>query len=184
MLRSRGLGSQFKLDAFLHDYGALVAPTAAIVNGFIAVVVAQFFKDHPIAKVILVVAAFLLGAAAIGATFYSQHQIVADRLAAEQRHKEIKEQLGVFISGGLELMADCGDNTKPPPMKEADAWYHRLNKFLEEQLGHSYVVRLANPAGVPAGVACQGADKEHNDLWRILYAVNFHLEQFSQEANF
>jgi len=51
----------------LQDYGALVAPTAAIINGFIAVLVAQFFKDHPVAKVLLVVAAGLLGTAAFGA---------------------------------------------------------------------------------------------------------------------
>ena len=42
------------MDNPLHDYGTLIAPTAAIINGFIAVLVAQFFKDHPIAKVLLV----------------------------------------------------------------------------------------------------------------------------------
>jgi hypothetical protein len=54
------------------DYVGLVAPTAAIINGFIAVLVAQFYKDYPIAKVILVVVAGVLGAAAIGATFYGR----------------------------------------------------------------------------------------------------------------
>ena len=32
---------------FLADYGALIAPIAAIINGFIAVVVASFSKTDP-----------------------------------------------------------------------------------------------------------------------------------------
>jgi hypothetical protein len=122
------------------------------------VLVAQFFKDHPIAKVILVLAAGVLGVAAIGSTFYTQHQIVTDRLAETQRRKEIREQLGAFIAEGLALMRDCGDNSTPPPAAHASAWLSRLSKFLEEGLGHSYVIRLSDPAGVPI-VACQGADE-------------------------
>ncbi len=95
------------MDAFFHNYGPLIAPTAAIINGFIAVLVAQFFKDRPGAKFGLVVAAGMLGAVAVGAIFYSQHQIVVDKLADAKRHKEIKEQLGVFISEGIGLMVAC-----------------------------------------------------------------------------
>ena len=168
----------------MHDYAALVAPTAAIINGFIAVVVAQFFKEHRIAKIILVAAAGILGAAAIGATIYSQHQIVADRLAEAQRHKEIREQLGVFISEGLALVSTCSDNSKPPPWKELDAWVSQVTKFLKDRLGNSYVIRLTDPAGVPVNVACRSADTDHNDLYRIVYALDFHLERFSEEAIF
>jgi len=64
---------------FLADYGALIAPIAAIINGFIAVVVAQFFKDRPSAKVALVVAAGLLGVGVVGATVLTQRQIVATK---------------------------------------------------------------------------------------------------------
>jgi hypothetical protein len=79
------------------DYVGLVAPTAAIINGFIAVVlVAQFYKDHPIAKVILVVGAGVLGAAAIGATFYGQYQVVSERVADDTCRRDIREHLGSF----------------------------------------------------------------------------------------
>jgi hypothetical protein len=61
------------------DYIGLLPATAAIINGFIAVVVAHFFKDHHKAKIVLVVMAGLLGVVAIGATFYAQHQIVVAR---------------------------------------------------------------------------------------------------------
>ncbi len=92
------------MDNLLHDCGTLVAPTAAIVNGFIAVLVAQFFKDHPIAKVLLVVTAALLGVAAIGAIFYSQHQIVTERETAGRRNKEVRARLGEFIQSGNHFM--------------------------------------------------------------------------------
>jgi hypothetical protein len=137
------------MEDFLHDYGALIAPTAAIINGFIAVLVAQFFKDHPVAKCLLVIAAAILGTAAIGATFYTQHQIVADRAAEKDRQRQIREQLGQFIAEGIGLMSDCADNSKAPRLAETEDWYSRVIKFLEERLGHSYVVRLQNQSGVP-----------------------------------
>jgi hypothetical protein len=169
------------VEAVLHDYGVLVAPTAAIISTFIAVLVAQFFKDHVIAKVVLVLTAGILGAAAIGATFYSQHQIVTERIAEQQRRKEIREQLGNFISGGLTLIENCGDNTKPPPWSDGDAWLARLITFLDSKMNHSYVIRLTDPAGVPVNVACRNADDEHNKFYHIIYSVNFHLEKFSEE---
>jgi hypothetical protein len=43
------------MKEFFADYGGLIAPIAAIVNGFIAVLVAQFFKDNTKAKIILVI---------------------------------------------------------------------------------------------------------------------------------
>jgi hypothetical protein len=44
----------------LADYSVVVASLAAGISAFIAVVVAQCYKDHPIAKVVLVVATGLL----------------------------------------------------------------------------------------------------------------------------
>ena len=52
------------------DYIGVIPSLAAVLNGFIAVLAAQFFKDHPIAKVALVPAAGVLGIIAIGATIY------------------------------------------------------------------------------------------------------------------
>jgi hypothetical protein len=169
------------VEALLHDDGVLVAPTAAIISTFIAVLIAQFYKDHFIAKVILVVTAGILSAAAIGATFYSQHQIVAERIAEQQRKKEIREQLGNFISDGLALMENCGDNTKPPPWSGGDAWMSRLIPFLDRKMNPSYVIRLRDPAGVPVDSACRNADAEHNRFYHLIYSANFHLEKFSEE---
>jgi hypothetical protein len=136
-----------------------------------------------VAKVLLVVAAGVLGAAAIGATFYTQRQIVVDRTTEAQRQKDIRERLGTFISEGLALTIEWGDNNKPVPRAARDVWLSQVMKFLEDRVGHSYVVRLFDPAGVPI-VACNGANKEHNEFYRVVYAIDFHLEKFSEQSNF
>ena len=108
------------LDSFLRDYGTLTASAAAIINGFIAVVVAQLFKDHRPPKIILLVVAALVGASAIAAIFYSQHNIVVERAAEGQRRaadvqrdRDIRNELGKFIAGGLALMRGCEDQSTP-----------------------------------------------------------------------
>jgi hypothetical protein len=65
-LQQRG---KLKERLMWRDYVGLIPSSAAIVNGFIAVLIAQFFKDRPIARAVLVGFAFVLGGAAIGATF-------------------------------------------------------------------------------------------------------------------
>jgi hypothetical protein len=50
------------------DYIGLLPSIFAVINGFIALFVAQFFKDHHKANITLVVMAALLGAMAIAAT--------------------------------------------------------------------------------------------------------------------
>jgi hypothetical protein len=100
------------------DYVGLVAPTAAIINGFIAVVVAQFYKDHPVAKVLLVGMAGVLGVAAIGATFYGQYKVVSEKTADATGRRDIQESLGSFIQVGNELMRRCADPTQELPLEE------------------------------------------------------------------
>ncbi len=178
-----------KWDDFLRDYGVSITSSAATITALIAMVLAQFFKDHRVAKVLLVSAAVLFGSTAIFANFYSQHQVVSARLAEEKRHsdevkrlKGIRDQLGVFISEGLGLMNKCADASKLRPENEALDWISRIDRYVGDSLGASYVVRLRNPAGVPiTGIA---GDKEHNDLYRIIYAFNFRLDEFSRELAF
>jgi hypothetical protein len=169
------------MEALLHDYGVLVAPVAAILNGLIAVLIAQFFRDRLFAKIFLVVFAGILGAAAIAATIYNQHEAVAAQKAEVQHRKEVQEQLGRFIAEGLTLIANCDDNSKPPPWPQTNAWMARIEKFLDEKMGHSYVDRLSSPSGIPVNVACRNADGAHNDHYHVVYAVNFRLDEYSHE---
>jgi hypothetical protein len=176
---------------FIRDYGALIAPTAAILNGFVAVVIAQFFKEHLIAKIILVVVVGLLGAAAIGATIHSQRQIVADKLAETRRHAaEVqrrtadREQLGSFIAEGETLTLKSMDANYATLEPEVTEWAQRVLNFLRDHLGQSYVSRALSPAGVPVGIAPRvTVDEKHTQLFRIVNGLIVHLEAFSQEMN-
>jgi hypothetical protein len=167
------------MDALLHDYGNLIAPTAAILNGFIAVLIAQFFKDHPIAKVVLVVAAGLLGAAAIGATFYSQHQIVAARDAERARRIAVREGIGKFIEEGQSLQNQCADATVLLPTEAVIDWDRRAKAFLNSNLGASYVTRFGDPIGA-APLVVQSMSDDRRNLFIGIYVRIFRLEQFSQ----
>jgi hypothetical protein len=167
---------------FFADYGALVSPILAIVNGLIALVVAQFFKERPAAKIFLVASAAVLSVAAVTATVVSQRQALAIKVASDARHKEIREQLGKFIADGAQITSDCSDNSTPPNWRALAEWVSKVSEYLKAQLGQSYAARVISAAGVPVNVACSGADEAHNKVFRVGNAINFHLEQFSSEA--
>jgi hypothetical protein len=164
-----------------HDYGGLVAPAAAIINGFIAVLIAQFFRNYPIVKLVLVIAAGFLGFAAIGATFYTQHQIVSDRAAAVGKQATIREILGLFVAEGDSLMQVCSDSKQPVPLKETKDWITRVESFLSSQLGQSYVRRFEDPTGAPS-LTLNGADADHQNIGNQIYYKVLRLEQFSQQS--
>jgi hypothetical protein len=148
------------MDWLLRDYSTQIVSTAAIITGFIVLFVAQFFKDHPVAKVFLVVAAGLLDVAAISATFYSQHQIVAAKSAEAIHQKAIRESL-------RELYAEAGPiidrklGTEPDPksdaainflryknddvvafVQDAEQWESKTAKWLVDNLGLAAKERL------------------------------------------
>jgi hypothetical protein len=165
-----------ELKVFLQYYGTMIASTAAIINGFIAVVVAQFFKDHFVAKVLLVVAAAILGAAAIGATVYGQWQIVIARDAEAARRKGIRESLGRFIEEGNAIKVRCADTIAST---DADAWAGKVETFLETNLGHSYVIRDRDNNG--AFPLTFSEDPIRQNLCYSLYIRIWRLEQFSEQ---
>jgi hypothetical protein len=169
------------MQTFFFDYGTLIAPIAAILNGFIAVLVAQFFKDHTVAKVLLVLAAGVLGAAAIGATVAGQHEAITQKTVQQTRHREIRDTIGKFIAEGWALQENCGDRSTPPNEKPTSEWAKRVIDYVGSQLGQSYVDRMISPSGISVG-GCNGADDAHNKTYRLVYAINYHLEKFSSES--
>jgi hypothetical protein len=163
------------------DYVGLVAPTAAIINGFIAVVVAQFYKDHPVAKALLVVMAGVLGVAAIGATFYGQYKVFSEKTADATRRRDIQESLGSFIQVGNELMRRCADPTQEVPLEEANKWADNVEAFLLNRLGRSYVFRFRDATGVVSMRLNSAKDEEHQNVWFGIYVRVARLEEFSRE---
>lgn len=169
------------------DYLQPSSTAIGIISAFVATVIGMHFKEHKIAKVVLLAVAGIAGVVAIGATFYGQHQIMSEREADAQRAKDaserrtdIRDELANLIRQGVQLMLLCGDASKPAPNQAADEWGDRVVKFLRDKLGEAYVSRVINPSGPP--IASLGsADKDHGDLWRAIYVINFHLEEFSRE---
>ena len=169
------------MSNILRDYGALVAPVAAIINGFIAVLVAQFFKEHPVAKVVLVVMAGLLGSAAIGSTLYYQHQIVADKADEDARRKTTREGLGGFITAGNSLIAQIAENKTPIPQEAVDRWANSVESFLLDNLGNSYISRFRDATGIPYLIFNAAHDDAHQNLWFAVYTRVDRLEEFSRQ---
>jgi hypothetical protein len=124
------------------DYVGLFPVAIAAANGFIALLVGQFLKDRPRAKVLLVVSAGILTLCAVGATFYGQSRVIADRAAAEQNRKNIREQLGVYIAVGNTIMGKTEIVSQPAPTDEADKWAADVERFLLTRLDQSYVIRF------------------------------------------
>ncbi|MDQ6867404.1 MAG: hypothetical protein M3178_02975 [Pseudomonadota bacterium] len=165
---------------FFRDYGTPFASAVAVLNGFIAVLIAQLFQDCPTAKVFLVASAGLLGAVAICATFYTQRQIVATRDADAAKKKYIREQLGKFIEEGVAIKSRCQDSALPIPLADANDWKERVEMFLETKLCHSYVISFRDRTGIFQSETIYG-DDAHTNMWDALYNFIFRLEQFSQK---
>jgi hypothetical protein len=163
------------------DYIGVVPSTAAIVNGFIAVLVAQFFKERPKAKLALVIVAGVLGVAAVGMTFYGQSQIVAARIADENHHHYIRDSLGSYIERGNKLENELSDPKKEPSVQVANNWDSDVVGFLQSNLGESYVVRYRDQTGIPP-LSLNGADPAHQNLWWGIYIRVFRLEQFIEQV--
>ena len=171
----------------LADYSVVVASLAAGISAFIAVVVAQFYKDHPIAKVVLVVATGLFAVITSGAIIWNQHQIIAQRdvdiaqkAADTARKKEIRETIGSYIGALNTLIAATADTSKPSPLDEANKVGFKLQAYLKDNLGQSYVTRMldtsiAGPIGIHSG------DVRRDNLWYDLYAASLRLEEFSRQ---
>jgi hypothetical protein len=170
------------MKSFFADYGALVASMAAILNGFIALVIAQFFQERPAAKIFLVVSAAVLSLAAVTATIVGQRQALAIKTGNDVRHQEIRDHLGNFIVEGTLITSNCSDNSTPANWRQLTEWTSKVSEYLKTNLGQSYASRLMSAAGLPVNVACNGADEDHNKFFRIGNFVNFRLEQFSSEA--
>jgi F0F1-type ATP synthase membrane subunit c/vacuolar-type H+-ATPase subunit K len=162
---------------FIAGYGTEIVAAFAVANGFIALVVGQILKHRPRIRSGLIVIAGLLSAAAVGASFYKRHEEIA-------RREEIRVQLGKFMGEGLDLMGHCSEKNSLPMRIETDEWFKRIAAYLEHNLGHSYVVRLASPAGAPINSACKDADGPHNEVYKVQSIINFRLDEFSKEIGF
>ncbi len=122
---------------------------------------------------------YILGLTLLVAVFLAWREQFR-RVQGPAQRRSIREQLGAFIGEGHDLMARCADETQPAPEEEANAWAARVEAFLAEHLGDSYVHRFRSGAGLPMG-ATSIASMLHRNLWSGIRVRLARLEQFVQE---
>lgn len=163
------------------DYINLAPTVIAAANGFIALVVGQFLRDRPTARVILVVVAGALTVTAIGATIYGQGQVIAAKAAEEEHRRSIRETLGAFIARGKEIETQIADTSKQSPIQGQNVWDSEVTSYLNANLGGSYSVRFRDQTGIAPAYLNAGVDADRQRLWWELHVRLSRLEQFSDQ---
>jgi len=128
------------------EYFGFVAPALAVINGFIAIIIAMLPIRRSVAKLRLGVTALVLGAIAVGAGYYSKH---AARIQTEQQlavRNQVREQIETYILEGRTLLGQIRDAQRELPARPADEWALRSENFLRARLGERYVIRFRKEA--------------------------------------
>ena len=92
------------MGAFLRNYVTVFPAVIAVMNGVLAVFSTHYPFDAPASKLAFIVIIISLSVAAIVATFYSQHLIVAERAKERARIIKIREMFGTFMIEGDQFL--------------------------------------------------------------------------------
>jgi hypothetical protein len=164
----------------LRDYANVIPSVIAVMNGLLAGYAIHYPFETPAAKLAFIVIIGSLSFAAIAATIYSNHLVLAARAKERERILTIREQLGIFIADGSSLRDLAATASVPPPIGWANEWASNIEIFLAT-MGYSYVVRFRDSTGVPPGASIIG-DEQHQNLWRWIYSRMIKLEKFIKES--
>ena len=164
------------------QYLSVVAPVIAIINGVIAVFVAQFKPDEWRAKIILLSIAITLGILAAGATILYQYNTVRQQQQEKDKRTEIRKRIAEFIVSSNTTMNLIRDkNTDIVVVEhEANRWYAEAQQYLAT-IGVDYLSRFQSTSGLspirPGGIE----DQQRVNLWVEIYYRSTRLEQFASE---
>jgi hypothetical protein len=138
------------MGAFFRDYGTPFATTIAVLNSIISLVIGQYFKDSPRARIILVVASVALSGLAVGATFYSQYQIVSSAEAQNEKRLAMKDLLGAAIYDAETLPVPKTESQDDVSVyvHDYDAWNSKTARLIEVAYGRGEANRFTNYAGM------------------------------------
>jgi hypothetical protein len=172
---------------FLRDYAIIIPSVIAIMNGLLAVYASHYPFETAGTKLAFIIIVGSLSFAAIGATIYSNHLVIAARAKERTRIQTIREQFGIFIADGTNLVDLAANVAVSPPIDQANEWAANIENFLATNLGDSYVVRFRDSTGMPPGIFPAsfiriGLDNEHQKLWRWVYSRMIKLDQFIRES--
>jgi hypothetical protein len=161
------------------EYFGFVPSAIAVINGLLAIIVAMLSVRRSVAKLRLGVTALILGAIAVGATFYSRHY---SRSQVEQRQVDrgqVREQLETFVLEGRTLLGQIKDVQLELPTRSADEWAQRTELFLNDKLGERYVNRFRRDVNELYGEASLPAARM--GYWRAVRNRVVNLELITAE---
>lgn len=162
------------------EYLGYAGTAFAVVNGLIAIVIALLPVRRSVHKLRLGATALVLGALAVGATFYSRYhaRIVIER--QQDDRTDIRMRLESLAQEGRGLLAQIRDLTRELPGRAADEWAQRAEVYLRDRLGERYVPRFRKEAnelyGEDAAVAAQRVA-----YWRAVRDRTVNLETIAAE---
>jgi hypothetical protein len=129
------------------EYLGFAATAFAVINGLIAMLIALLPARRSVYRLRLGAAALMLGALAVGATFYSTYH-TRSRIERQQSDRaEIRKRLDNFIVEGRELLSQIKDPRRDMPAKAADEWAQRAEIYLGDRLGERFIARFRKDAG-------------------------------------
>jgi hypothetical protein len=118
------------LSDFFRDYGTQLALAIAAINTIITIIIGQYFKDSPSARIVFVIVSAALILLGVGASFYSQYQIALAAKVEKARHVMLREGIGLYIGTGRAIMEDFARNKMPMPILEEVEWTSNVDDFL------------------------------------------------------
>src|SRR4029079_11837443 len=114
------------IPSMWRDIFGLAGTILAVVNGLIAFGIALLPRRRSVYRLRLGVAALMLGALAVGATFYAKFRTHVQIERQQSDRGDIQKRLDPFIVEGRQLLAKIKDSRVELPAAAADTWAQRV----------------------------------------------------------
>lgn len=162
------------------DYLEYAGTALAVVNGLIAITVALLPMRRSVYKLRLGAAALVLGALAVGATFYSKVHAYVQVERQQSDRADIRARLNGFIGQGRDLLSQIKDANRELPSAAADEWAQRTEIFLRDKVGEPSILRFRKDADALYGDDANVAEPRMG-YWRAVRNRVVNLETISAE---
>jgi hypothetical protein len=164
----------------LADYIGLGATIIALINGVLAILIAQYPLKTSKAKRRFIGAVIFLSLCAAAADIGSRYHELSRQSQDRADRKAVHDYLGDLIVQGVVLQNDLIPETMPEPLQRVREWEDKVVAYLELTLGRSYAVRFNNAVGVPA-VSQPVTVEPYGSAWKAMYVHIVRLNEILRE---
>ena len=120
------------------EYFGFAGTALAVINGLIAITIALLPMRRSVSSCGSGPPRLVLGALAVGATFYAKYRAYVQVERQQSDRAEIRMRLENFITEGRTLLGQIRDADRQLPTTAADEWAQRAEIFLRDKLGERY----------------------------------------------